>query len=176
MIENVSVSDAHSLRKTFLDKFTTKSVPQYRSVMGHGDFYGVNGHKGFLWEIIRPYKVISEKIALEIVSQKDEIFVMWDRPLRGTNRELQKTRMIKTSGLCLVNNIKPFADEREMLFRLIGSNFYVFDREMSFHVTFTGENLSGFGRICITSIENLENDGVSPVFREIFEHYGLGKL
>lgn len=175
MAEKVSVSEAHSLRSAFLKKFTSKSLPQYRSVMGHGDFYGTNGHNGLLWEIIRPYKIILTKIALELISQKREIFVMWDKPLKETNRELQKTRMLKTVGADFVKCLKtPRMERKEFDFLIY--DYYVFDREMSFHITFTREYLRGFGHICLTSITDLENDGVSPAFRALFEHFGFGEL
>lgn len=169
------MKEAHQLRKEFIKKFGTDSVPQYRSVMGHGDFYGANGHRGRIWEIIRPYKIISMEIALKLISEMDEVFVMWDNALHETSRILQKTRIVKTKGDILAEDLgKPRA--RRECFDFLPQDIYVFGRNFDYHITVTCEYLRGFGYICLTSLDNLLDDGVTSAFREIFEYYELGKL
>lgn len=174
MYQIIPLSDSRALRRAFIEKFVDKTLPQYRAVMGHGDFYGSNGHQGYLWEVIRPYKLISEAAALELIAQENEVFVMWDLPLRNTSRALQKSRMIKLDGADLSAYLEKTTKVNDPL-SFLPRNICVFDREVSFHVTFTVEYINGFGYVCLTSKTNIENDGISPAFRELFEFFHFGE-
>ena len=159
---------AFSLRRAFVNKFVDKSVCTYRDTMGHGDFYGTVSHRTCIWESFKSYNVISRSVALRIVSELPEVYVTWDNSPSNISRKLQKSRLISLSGAELVRLLtEPCGFRREIIYR--PSDFYVFDRDLSFHVTFTHRYIKGIGNICLTSRFDLAETGISPAFNELFE-------
>jgi hypothetical protein len=149
-----------SLRKAFINKFTAKNLPQYRSVMGHFDFYGTNTHKGRLWEVIRPYNLVSLDFALSALAEREEVVVIWDDLHFKINNKLPKVPILTFSGTelsAILSN--PSA-------KVLPDDIYVFDRELSFFVVLTHVSLDGFGRVCMSS---LEDETVRPEFKAMLD-------
>ncbi len=166
--EIVSPVEGRTLRRAFVDKFADKNLPHYRIVMGYGDFYGTYSHKGLLWEVIRPYKFIKRSVACKYIAQYSEVYIMWDYPLAGTSRKLQKSRVIKAKGSDVGQYLNGRRN-RESDFRFLPADIYVFDKELTFHITFTRVNFYGYGNVCLTSLSDLDDYGMSPLLLEMFE-------
>lgn len=172
----VEPQEARSIRKQFINKFTDKNLPQYRLVMNHGDFYGANTHKGCLWEIIRPYNIISFEKAIESLKSFEELFFLWDDLRFRFDGKLPKTPILKSNGNEIAKCLIEDGLEKVNANRSLPNDIYVFDSELTFHITFTHINIEGFGRVCITSKEKTDDCGISPAFEEFIRETELGKL
>ena len=170
-----SIKYKRALRKDFINKFADKTLPQYRYVMQHGDFYGANTHKGCLWEVIRPYNVISFEKALETLKEYEELFVIWDDRRFCFDGNNPKTPVLKFNGIELSKLLAEDSSVKPNEKRSLPIDIYVFDRELSFHITFTHITIEGFGRVCITSKEKTDDFGISPAFEEFIKETELGK-
>lgn len=172
--EIVEPKEARSIRKEFINKFIDKTLPQYRLVMNHCDFYGANTHNGCLWEVIRPYNIISFGKTLELLKEVDELLVMWDDTRFCFNGKVPKSPVLKFSGIelskLLAEDINKLQNQRAL-----PSDIYVFDRELTFHITMTHVTIDGLGRVCITSKEKTEDFGISSAFEEFIKETELGK-
>ena len=163
--------EAYSLRRKIINEFVDKSLDLYRYSMGHGDFYGTSSHRHCLWESFYRYNIISKSAALSIISKMPEVLVTWDRSNSQLSANLQKTRMIKINGQVLVNALENINN-----YPFRPSDVYIFDTDVSFHITLTHHNISGFGEVCITSLNNVEDNGISPAFKELFKTLGMGQF
>ena len=170
-ISYLPLKEAYAIRREFVNKFVDKSLDFYRYSMGHGDFYGTNSHRHCLWESFKSYNVISKKAALKIISQIPEVCVTWDHSPSKLSSNLQKSRIIKIGGEALAKALHNAGD-----FAFRPSDVYVFDADMQFHVTFTHQNISGFGDVCLTSLDNVEDHGISPAFQELFKTLGMAQF
>ncbi len=168
LYEIVSPIEGRALRRAFVDKFADKDLPQYRIVMGYGDYYGTNGHVGLLWEVIRPYKFIKRSVACDYLSQIEEVYIMWDYPIRANPRNLQKSRVIKAKGRDIASYLKKLV-RPDGEFSFLPSDIYVFDSALNFHITFTHIRFTGLGPVCITSLADLKDYGINPVLQEMFD-------
>ncbi len=167
--EILPTSEGRRLRRAFVDKFAKKDLPQYRIIMGYGDFYGTNGeHKGLLWEVIRPYKFIKRPVACDYISKIPEVYIMWDYPITSNPRTLQKSRVIKAKGADIAEYLNG-SPSRSRDFDFLPQNVYVFDPDVSFHITFTSISIAGLGNACLTSLFDLNDYGISPALQEIFD-------
>lgn len=155
LYKSVSFKEACSLRRRFISKFADKNLPQYRSVMGYGDFYGTSEWHISLREVLRPCNLISRESALGLVSGYPELYVMWERPLGNTSRNLQKSRMLKLSGTALADTLKTPNLPQELSF--LPKDIYVFSNESDFYIAFTDDYIKGIGGICVTSLSNTDD-------------------
>ncbi len=169
LYEIIPPTEGRALRRKFVDKFAQKDLPQYRIIMGYGDYYGTNGeHQGLLWEVIRPYKFMHRSVACKYISQIDEVYIMWDYAVKSNPRNLQKSRVIKAKGTDIARYLnRPMYGSAE--FKFLPNDLYVFDLEISFHITFTDINMAGLGYVCLTSLQNLDDYGISPALQEMFD-------
>ncbi len=149
-----------SLKKAFINKFTSKTLPQYRAVMGHFDFYGTNTHRGRIWEVIRPYNLVSLDFALSTLAEREEVIVTWDDMHFKINNKLPKVPVISCTGNEVVGMITDASKSN------LPDDIYVFDRELSFFVVLTHVSLDGFGRVCMSS---LEDENVRPEFKAMLD-------
>lgn len=164
---------ARALRRAFINKFADKRLPQYRAVMGHGDTYGSYTHNGYIWEVLRPYTLISFDCALELIASMPELYVTWDNS--ALRRSAVKTNLLKLSGVDLAATLRAdsfaFSPDRSFL----PPDLYLFDEEMNFHITVTNQHISGIGRVCITSRDDLKHTGISPVMTELIKLARFGE-
>lgn len=164
--QTLPLSNARSLRRAFVEKFADKSQNLYRSVMCHGDFYGASSHMSNLWETFRGYNIISRKTALSLLSAMPEVFITWDVTPAKISRNLQKSRLVKLSGgdlaAVLSSNYRGENDFNP-------NDIYVFTPDLSQHITFTHAYIKGYGYVCLTSLEDVNDPYISPAFRELFE-------
>ncbi len=173
--ETVAPKEARSIRKQFINKFADKTLPQYRIVMNHGDFYGANTHNGCLWEVIRPYNIISFEKTIEILKDIDELFVIWDDVRFCFDGKVPKSPVLKFDGIELSKLLAEDCDKPKTK-RALPSDIYVFDRELNFHIIITHITIDGLGRVCITSKEKTEDFGISTAFEEFIKETELGKV
>ena len=171
----VAPKEARALRRAFINKFADKKLPQYRAVMGHGDTYGSFSHNGYIWEVLRPYTLISFERALAMLRDFSELYVTWDNKSFGINDKPFKSLLLKVSGVELANAID---NERHGLLHenaFLPEDVYVFNESIDFHVTFTNQNIEGIGKLCITSRNDIDDTGISSLMRELISVTGFGE-
>ncbi len=171
----VAPKEARALRRAFINKFADKRLPQYRAVMGHGDTYGNTTHNGFIWEVLRPYTLISFERALSLLGSMSELYVTWDKKPSCTKENALKFPLLKLSGSelakTLENDRDAFSSERSFL----PLDVYVFDEELNFHVTITNQQIQGIGTVCITSRNDIGDTGISPLMSELIDITRFGE-
>ncbi len=167
----LSVSDARTARRAFVEKFTDKKRDNYRSVMGHGDYYGASAYRRSLWESFGECNVISRKAALSILAEMPVVFITWDGAMENISRNLQKSRLVQLSGrdLAAVLSSNDFRNESTAS----PEDVYVFSPDLSRYIAFTHEYVQGHGYVCLTSASNVEDPYISPAFREILSQMFL---
>ncbi len=160
--------DSHRLRHAFVDKFADKGLPQYNAVMGYGEAYGSSAHNGKLFEVLRPFTLISFDVALSMLEKSEELLITWDTCAMRDNKALPRTMLISISGKVLATLLKTNS-------KALPETIYAFDESLDFHITFTEMHLSAVGRVCFTSKTDLPETGISPLVREMFELTGFGE-
>jgi hypothetical protein len=128
--------------------------------MGHFDFYGANTHKGRLWEVIRPYNLVPLEFALSVFAEREEVIVTWDDVHFKINGKTPKIPVLSLVGTELAEIIVGKSKTA------LPDDIYVFDRELSFFVVLTHVSLDGFGRVCMSS---LEDKNVRPEFKAMLD-------
>lgn len=163
--QTLSVSEARSKRREFIERFADGSRENYRTVMGHGDFYGASAYRRSLWESFGECNVISRKTALSILSEMPVVFITWDGASENISRNLQKSRLVQLSGreVAAVLSSNDFRHESDFS----PEDIYVFAPDLSRYVAFTHEYVQGHGHVCLTSLTNADDPYISPAFREI---------
>ncbi|MBQ9848598.1 MAG: hypothetical protein IJO64_06040 [Clostridia bacterium] len=176
----LTVQEAAKVKRTFLRKFTDTTLPWYRAAMGFRDSYGVNAREGFVWEVLRPYVVISRARAVELISELSEVYIMWDNgsaaSLKKEYREkLPKESLISANGKELAEYLSDENAEFEEGNLVLPNVLYVFPHDLSHHITLTGDSLAPLGQLCITNLTDLAETGIPPAYQEVFEIARLGK-
>ena len=163
--QTLPVSEAHSKRRDFIQRFSEKSHQGHRAVMSHGGFYGASAYRRALWESFGECNVISRKTALSILSEMPVVFITWDGASENMSRNLQKSRLVQLSGraVAAVLSSNDFRHESD----LSPEDVYVFAPDLSRYVAFTHEYVQGHGYLCLTSISNADDPYISPAFREL---------
>lgn len=173
-------NEARSAKRAFINKFADKTLPWYKTAMGYGDFYGARPKGGFIWEVLRPYTVISRPRALELISNLKTVYITWDSGsaalLKKEYREkLPEESFISADGAELAVYLADKHAEFEPDNIVLPNELYVFPTDMSLHVTLTGDSLPPIGQLCITSLTDLSETGIPKSYREVFEIARLGK-
>ena len=163
--QTLSVPDANATRRAFVNKFSDKTLDNYRAVMGHGDCYGASAYSRSLWESFGERNVISRKTALSILAKMPMVFITWDGVNDNISRNLQKTRLIQLAGneLAALLSSHDFRHEDNMS----PEDVYVFAPDLSRYIAFTHEYVQGHGYVCLTSVSNVEDPYISPAFRDL---------
>ena len=167
--KNLSPKESRALRREFINKFAVKELPQYSSVMGFGETYGNNTHNGYLWEVLRPYTLISFEVAQKLVSSMNEAFVTWDFRSVHNEKSMFKNPVACFAGFELVELINDIESN-------VPESIYVFNESLDYHITFTNQTVEGVGRVCLTSLTDLSETGISELMKELVEvsHFGEG--
>lgn len=172
--------EARIAKRAFINRFADKTLPWYRTAMGHGDVYGGGPRGGFIWETLRPYTVISRSRALELISGLGTVYITWDNGslllLKKEYRDnLPKGSVITAEGAELAAYLADNHAEFEPGNIVLPNELYVFPTDMSLHVTLTGDSLPPIGQLCITSLTDMPETGIPSAYREVFEIARLGK-
>ena len=157
---------AHLLRRNFITKFADNALPQYRAVMGHGDFYGNGNECFYLWEILRPRNIISFDRALSLLSSFDEVLVTWDNNAIRRNEKTIKDSLIKLCGSQLAETLKNDMSSDYSRHSFLPQDIYVFDPEIKLYLAFTHKNVPEIGRLCFSSCM-LNDMGISESMSEL---------
>lgn len=169
MEQKLSPQKARALRRDFINKFAVKELLQYPSVMGYGETYGNNTHNGYLWEVLRPYTLISFEAAQKLLKSMNDVLVTWDFRSVHNEKSMFKAPVVCSKASLLVELINDPKSE-------LPESLYVFDKSLEYHITFTNQTVEGVGRICLTSMTDIKETGITELMKELVElsHFGVG--
>lgn len=175
-----AAKEARNAKRALINRFADKTLPWYKAAMGHGDSYGARPKGSLIYEVFRPYTVISRPRALELISELETVYITWDSTSAATlikeyRDKLPRESVIAASGTETAAYLADIHAEFEPGNIVLPNELYVFPTDISLHITLTGDSLPPIGQLCITSLTDLKETGIPAIYREVFELSRLGK-
>ncbi len=149
---------ADRLRHEFLERFTDKTLPFYQKTLRMRRFSDGMCYMGYIWEVLKqPYAVVTREAALAMLSDKADVYVLWDiRTMKNVAQRFQykvpKDMVIRTDGQSLAEQLRAdFAPLAETV-SFLPEDIYVFDDSLSWFIAFTHEPDERGEIMCMTDL------------------------
>lgn len=156
-----SHDESNSIRRDFIRKFALRQPSHH---CGYNGFY----HE-ILTERLHPRNIVSESLALELLSHIPEVLVTWDEELDVKDERLNSRRLFGVSGAELAEILRKESDISSRFGSVLPDAICVFDRDLTFYLAFTHERVQGLGNLCYTSYDVIKDEGIPEHFREMFD-------
>ncbi len=165
-------NEINAVMRRLINKFGDKTAPWFEANGESNDSY--------LWELLRPFTVISHDVALSLISKMKAVYLTWDSvELEHFDAEhrakLPKNRFVLTNGIGIAEYLRKAEEQTHEHSSFFPDAVYVIPADLSCFVAVTSDYLMPIGRLCITSCSDLPKTGIPKAYQRIFDLNGIGK-